>query len=208
MANVSLKLTWANGGVEIDCEASQFDIVVTAAERLLSKASGLGPALRQPVPGTTETDLQDPPADEKKQAKPRPRKSSSRASNGGGEKTKLGTAKYEDYVDFKWDLTDEAELQIVQFYKEKAPKTQNERVAVILHALKTFGARERATYDEIYKAYRMSDRSDPIKNLAGVVSNMQAVNWVSREEDGIRLKVFGEELVEKELPRGEKSKSA
>lgn len=205
MPEVSLKLTWANGGAEITCDSAHFESVVAAAERLLGKASGfvnaapLATAVLPPEGGAPA------PADRPTTA-PKPRKAPSRSSN-GGERSKLGSGAYKDFEDFKWDIDDQAELKIVNFYKEKAPKTQNEKVAVLLSALRDIGGKARVTYREIYKAYRLCDRGEPMRSLGGVISNMTAANLVSREDDGIRLKAFGDELVTKELPRGE-SKSA
>lgn len=204
MTDISLKLTWTTGSAEIVCAADQFPTVVEAAERLLAKASSTPARVTPPAgQGIVAAESGEHSPEEAKPAKPRSKRPSPRSASANSEKSKLGTARYQDYVDFKWDISDEVEMQMVQFYKEKSPKTQNDKVAVILAALKQFAGRDRASYDEIYKTYRLSDRSDPIKNVGGVVSNMQLINLVSREDDGVRLKAFGEELVDKELPRGD-----
>jgi hypothetical protein len=205
MPEVSLKLTWVNGGAEITCDSAHFESVVAAAERLLGKASGFVHAA--PVaPEVSPAEREAPAPADRVATAPKPRKSPSRSPN-GGERSKLGSGAYKDFEDFKWDIDDQAELRIATFYKEKAPKTQNEKVAVLLSALRDLGGKARVTYREIYKAYRLCDRGEPMKSLSGVISNMAAENLVSREDDGIRLKAFGDELVTKELPRGE-SKSA
>lgn len=205
MPEVSLKLMWANGGAEITCDSAHFDSVVAAAERLLGKASGFVNAAPATSGQPTAEGEATAPAD-RPVTVPKPRKTPTRSST-GGERSKLGSGAYKDFEDFKWDIDDQSELEIVNFYKEKAPKTQNEKVAVLLSALRDIGGKPRVTYREIYKAYRLCDRGEPMKSLGGVISNMAAANLVSREDDGIRLKAFGDELVTKELPRGE-SKSA
>jgi hypothetical protein len=200
---ISLKLAWADGSAEIACEAGQFETAVAAAERLLGIAVSRaapptgGPRASAAAPSAGESS--NGVAGQRQNMRPR-RTTANPATSRTDSKPKLGAWQYKDFSDFKWDIGDENEVKLYNLYQAKMPKGQQQSVAVILYCFREICNKSTVTYDEIYKAWRLVDKSVPPKSLGGVVSNMALASLVAREEGGIRLKAFGDELV-KGLPR-------
>src|ERR1700722_7122593 len=130
---ISLKLAWADGNAEIACDAEQFQTVVAAAEKLLAAANSQ-PAVRAGSATPPSASTGEPPSPQVSRTSRAKRAS---PSAGRGEtKTSLGGGQYKDFADFKWNIDDATEVRAHEFYKNKAPKGQQESVAVIISALR------------------------------------------------------------------------
>lgn len=192
---VRIKLDIKTGELEVDSSAAQFTEVV-------KQISDLIPSLRQAqkatqaTTGTGETNIEERADVEG----PRRRTRASKAPNGNN-RGALGATRYQDFQPIKLGISDQAEIELQEFYKLKQPKGQEEQVATIILKLASLLGRDRLNYDQIYQGFRVVAEAYPPKSLAGVVSNMATKMLIEREADGIRLKIQGVDLVEKELPR-------
>ena len=192
---VRVKLDVKTGELEVDSPASQYGEVVR-------QVSALIPALRQAhVDAKGEERGSSEVHEETDATKRKPKSPKSTRPNNGSGRGSLGATRYDDFQPIKLGIDDKAELELKGFYETKKPKGQEEQVAVIIYKLSKLLGKERLNYDQIYQGFRIAGEAHPPRSMAGVVSNMGTKMLAERETDGVRLKIQGVDLVEKQLPR-------
>ncbi|MDZ4865971.1 MAG: hypothetical protein SGI91_01505 [Alphaproteobacteria bacterium] len=200
---IRFRVDLKSGELEVDASADKFDDVVEKVSKIIPSLTKGYEASRssEQAPDDTTPD-EKPGAGSSRRARPR-------ASRPSGQRTSpLGAGKYRDFQPIKLGVGDAAEVELRKFYELKKPKGQDEQVSVLVYKLRELLAKDHVNYDQIYQAYRIVGEDHPPKSLAGVISNMQGKMWVDRDDNGIRLKIQGVDLVEKQLPRTVKSKAS
>lgn len=104
------------------------------------------------------------------------------------------------------DLNPQGKTSLRAFMASKNPADAGEINTVIVHYLKKTLNTEHVTLDHIYTCYKSTDKKVPTALLQSLKDAMRRKGWVdSSNIADIKLTTAGENLVEYELPRKEKS---
>jgi hypothetical protein len=164
MTLISLKIDIIQGTIEVECEAADFESVISSAERVLSNFSGNRSAasVQRPVDNPRpEYPIVDRP-ELNEDAGHLKSKTKSRRKKGGGH----ANWKVLDNL-----LTETQRGELRKFYAEKAPGKQNDQVAVLAHKLSEMLGRDGFDGNEIHTAFQTVNEKTPA-NLTGVFGNM------------------------------------
>lgn len=102
-----------------------------------------------------------------------------------------------------FDLSEDRERELHEFYGSKNPKSQSDKVACAMYKAEQVLGRKGLSYNEIYTAMRLSGERDLPKALDVLIARMIDDNWVSREAEGFALKFLARDYVEQKLPVAE-----
>jgi len=200
---VKIRIGLREGTVDIEADGELVESTTTQAIVLMERLSELQlpatPVDAAPrLEPSTSVDDSENEGDKSTESSGAPTSAKGRARKKGGNKTKNW-----QYIP---DLLDhDGWGKAKDFFEEKAPKTQNEKVAVIVAGLGTHLGRNTFDGNEIHSAFRAFGEKTPA-NLSGVLGNM-ATEGLGHSSDGkFQLDFKGTQLVEHDLPREEKKK--
>ena len=186
---VKLKIDIRNGLIEVEADEGSFGEVMDRASLLLGQFSGIDAArpansAPEPLARTVETTVEPTLVDPSVKSK---RKRGSGGGKGPSWKMVPDLLNEQDRLDFK------------EFFGLKAPRTQNEQVAVIAARLKHLTNREAFSGDDIYTAFQIVGRKTP-GNLSAVFANMsnEGLGHVADKKFVMNFKV--DDLVNHDLP--------
>lgn len=115
-------------------------------------------------------------------------------------KRKKGGARTKNWQ-FKPNMLNENDwLRVKAFYKEKAPATQNEKVAVIVSVLSSITGRTGIDGHEIHTTFKTLGEKTPA-NLTGVLGNMTGLGLGNSSEGKFQLGFSGNQMVDHDLPK-------
>lgn len=162
MSGIKLKIDVLEGTLEVECSREDFEAVMSHAEKVLEKFNKTKTvAAERDEPTSESSDGTVSDAAEPVEDQQAPRKA----------KRKKGVKKTANWkiVD---DLLDAPQReQLKAFFAEKAPKRQNDQVAVLAFKLKELLGRDAFDGNEIHTAFRAVGVKTP-KSLTSVFSNM------------------------------------
>lgn len=163
MSQIKLHLDVTEGTLDLECSGEDFETVMARIEGMMKNLASA--PHRKPLPNvegpadvkqdTSEVEL-DAGSDDKPVKKTRRRK-------GGGH-----SANWQVIDNL---LDDEQRAKLKQFFAEKDPSTQNDKVAVLAFKLEELTGRPAFDGNEIHTAFQAVGEKTPA-NLSGVFGNM------------------------------------
>ena len=88
------------------------------------------------------------------------------------------------------------------YFSEKAPKTQNEQVAVLGVKVKEYVNKEVFNIDEMHSAFKIVNKPTP-KNLSSVFGNMKRDGKADYQDNTIIINSFTEDFVNFHMQRAD-----
>lgn len=197
---VSVKINLSTGQLEVESPDESLAQVFEHVAAIL-------PALREnsDVEASEHQQPEDAPqlpdsgnaAKEPKKRKPRQRRPTGDPGSGG---RRVGTPFYKDFIPFNLGIGDAKEIELAEFFESKKPNGNKNKVLVIIYKLSEL-INKNLSYDDIYQGLRLAKDSEPPANMSAVVGKLIEDNLISKEENGVRIKVQGSDYVEKSLPK-------
>lgn len=92
------------------------------------------------------------------------------------------------------ELTPDQRRELVSFFAEKAPKGQNDQVAVLGVKLKEFKGKSEFNMDEMHSAFKVVQKATP-KNLIAVFGNMKRDGKAGYSDSQLVVNSFTEDHV-------------
>lgn len=164
MSAIKLKIDIKGGMIDVESDAESFEGVMRQAGELLDKFATL--KIREIT--------QEPATDLNRDAEPS-KDDEQRPSEKGRRRKGTGTAKTANWqmVDNLLSAEDRAKLK--EFYAAKKPRSQNEKVAVLVFKLKELTGRDGFDGNEVHTALQAVGEKTP-GNLRAVFGNMAAAS--------------------------------
>lgn len=202
MSIIKLEIDVKTGSICVEADSESFDGVMERAESLLDKFKKVessqssannthqqsAPQTQKNEDSTSHLDTNGIPInDDKPKAK--------RRRAGGGK-----TANWK-MVDDLLDETGRQELN--SFFEQKAPKNQNEQVAVLIVKLKELTNRDRFDGNDLHTAFQIVGKKTPA-NLTAVFGNMTGFGFGKSEDKKFVPNFKCDDFVKYDLPKVKK----
>jgi hypothetical protein len=196
---ISLKIDLKSGLIELDAPAESFEQAIAQTKELAGSLDFSAPAEAQaPKPtvsgaATEPSTIQEPiPAPARNGAARRMKTSKASAGRTG----RIGS-----FEEVKGLLTEQQEIELRQFYVEKAPTEQSHQVLVAIVKGEQLLGRRGLGYNEIYTLMWLGGIKPLPRALDVVLLRLIQEQMVVREEGGFAAKFIGRDFVEQQLPK-------
>lgn len=167
MSQVKLHLDVIEGTLDLECSGEDFEAIMTRIEGMMKNLASV-PARKRPdvTQAPVDSEKENPQYDEINDTVDKAAKKAKRRK-GGGHSSNW------QVIDNLLDDNQRASLK--QFYAEKAPSTQNDKVAVLSFKLEELTGRPAFDGHELHTAFQAVGEKTPA-NLSGVLGNMAGID--------------------------------
>lgn len=188
----------ANSKISVDLISRSFEIEVPE-QQVQSTLEYIEKLLKLPVERTTIThggaDVRGATPDRESAPEATAKQGPSDSDDTKPTKKKRTTgSKPKSYHIVDLGLAPEQREDIRNFFNEKAPKTQNEQVAVLGLKMKEHKGKESFTTDEIHSAFKIVNKPTP-RNLEAVFGNMKRDGKGDYEDSSIVINSLTDDFV-------------
>lgn len=192
MTQVKVKIDIKNGALEIEADAETFASAMDRAESVLDKFAKID--LRQDARVEGSEHASEP------QGSDAIHSSDEEATSRAKKKRSSSSAKVASWKMVENLLPDEEKRKSLrEFFEQKNPSGQNEKVAVLSCKLKELTGRDAFDGNEIYTAFQIVDQKTP-GNLGAVFGNMTAAGLGNVADKKFRPNFKADDFVKHELP--------
>jgi hypothetical protein len=184
---VKIMVDLSSKAISIECSEASIDKVFERVEALLTVINEI--KLEESQVGLEESSPSESQAQNNSTVSSAP------------SKRNRGKGKAETYNNVDLGLTEPQKRQFTEFYKQKAPKTGEEKLLTVMVWLAKNAKKEKLNKDEVFSGFRVVAERVNIK-ITSYMSTLKANGKLTYEGDGsYKITHHAEDFVERDLPR-------